>query len=496
MDDYDGCNNSCALSLLVYVKASNTDAGDLFGFSVALSADGSILAVGATSEDSGATGIGGYQGDNGALEAGAVYVFTRSGTTWSQQAYVKASNIMAGDLFGSSVALSADGLTLAVGARHENGGATGIDGNQANRFCGGAGAVYVFTRSGPGWSQQAYIKASNTDAIDYFGSSLALSADGSTLAVGAEGESSAATGIDGNQSDNSAESAGAVYVFTRSSTKWSQQAYIKASNTDTVDYFGSSLTLSADGSTLAVGAKWEDSAAVGIGGNQADRSALAAGAVYVFTRSGPTWSQQAYVKASNTGEYDQFGTSVALSADGSTLAVSAEGEASAATGIDGNQADDSAGSAGAVYVFTRDGTAWSQQAYVKASSTDQGDLFGTSVALSADGAILTVGAKGEASAATGIGGNQADDSAWLAGAVYVFTRSGPTWSQQAYVKASNTGANDYFGTSVALSVDGSTLAVGAPDEDSDAIGFGGDQADNSAAASGAVYVFRPRAWLP
>jgi len=174
-----------------------------------------------------------------------------------------------------------------------------------------------------------------------------------------------------------------------------------------------------------------------------------------------------YVKASNVGlnpsgnsDYDQFGTSVALSADGSTLAVGASGEESAATGIDGNQDDDTTGNAGAVYVFSRNGDTWSQQAYVKASNTGSGDQFGGSVALSADGNTLAVGATFESSPATGIDSDQNDDSAGFAGAVYVFSRSGVNWTQQAYVKASNTDGGDYFGESVALSADGSTLAVG------------------------------------
>src|SRR5262245_24489491 len=124
--DNDGCNNDCTVSLPAYVKASNTGAGDQFGSSVALSADGSTLAVGAWLEDSVAAGIGGNQADNSAPAAGAVYLFTRSGTTWSQQAYVKASNTGANDWFGSSVALSADGSTLAVGASREDSAATGI----------------------------------------------------------------------------------------------------------------------------------------------------------------------------------------------------------------------------------------------------------------------------------------------------------------------------------------------------------------------------------
>jgi hypothetical protein len=171
-----------------------------------------------------------------------------------------------------------------------------------------------------------------------------------------------------------------------------------------------------------------------------------------------------------------------------TLAVGAPREASAATGIGGNQDDDSTSGAGAVYVFTRSGTTWSQQAYVKASNTDVGDSFG-SVALSSDGATLLVGARFEYSAATGIGGNQADNSTLDAGAVYVFTRSGTTWSQQAYVKASNTGTNDEFGSALALSADGLTLAVGSPNEDSGATGLDGSQADNSTSGAGAVYVF-------
>jgi uncharacterized Zn-binding protein involved in type VI secretion len=137
-----------------------------------------------------------------------VYVFTRSGTTWSQQAYLKASNTDAGDVFGVPVTL--DGDTLAVGAVLESSNATGVDGDQADNTAGGSGAVYVFTRSGRTWSQQAYLKASNTDAGDRFGWSVAL--DGDTLAVGARLEDSNATGVDGDQADNSADDSGAMYV--------------------------------------------------------------------------------------------------------------------------------------------------------------------------------------------------------------------------------------------------------------------------------------------
>ena len=404
-----------------YLKATNAGAGDAFGFAVALSADGSTLAVGAPDEDSAAPGIDGNQGDNTASNAGAAYVFTRVGGTWTQDTYVKASNTGAGDLFGYSVALSADGSTLAVSGTGESSAATGIDGNQTDNSAAGAGAAYVFVRNGGSWMQQAYVKASNTDAGDAFGDRCVLSGDGSTLVVDAFVEDSAATGIDGNQADNSALDSGAVYVFARSGTTWSQQAYVKASNTDAGDHFGEAIAVSADGSTIAVGADLEDSNATGIDGNQADNSDSIAGAVYVFTRTGTTWAQQAYVKASNTrGDYGFAGRGVGLSSDGSTLVVGEQGDCSGATGIDGNQTDTSAGGSGALLVFTRTAGMWAQTAYVKASNTGAGDNLGFSAAISADASTVAVSALQEASAATGIDGNQTDNSAAGAGAVYVF----------------------------------------------------------------------------
>jgi hypothetical protein len=128
-----------------------------------------------------------------------------------------------------------------------------------------------------------YVKASNTGASDYFGQSVALSADGATLAVGANYEDSVATGIGGDQTSNAAGNSGAVYVFRRSAGGvWAQEAYVKASNTGAVDLFGSSVALSGDGATLAVGAYQEDSVATGIGGDQTSNGASASGAVYVF----------------------------------------------------------------------------------------------------------------------------------------------------------------------------------------------------------------------
>jgi len=198
-----------------YIKASNTEANDRFGSSIALSGDGNTLAVGAFNEDSNATGINNIQTDNSTDSSGAVYLFTRSGTTWTQQAYIKASNTGVNDFFGSSISLSNDGNTLAVGAFGESSNTTSINGNQNNNSAPNSGAVYLFTRSGTTWTQQDYIKASNTNTNDRFGNSITLSNDGNTLAVGALGESSNTIGINGNQNNNSAINSGAVYIFTQ-----------------------------------------------------------------------------------------------------------------------------------------------------------------------------------------------------------------------------------------------------------------------------------------
>jgi hypothetical protein len=465
-----------------YTKASNTGTGDHFGNSVAVYGD--TMAVGAYNEASATTGINGNQADDSGAGAGAVYVFTRDAAgAWSQQAYIKASNAEAGDRFGSCIALSAD--TMAVGAPHEASAATVINGDQTDNNATRAGAVYVFSRDAGGiWSQQAYVKASNNEANDEFGVAIGLSGD--TLVVGAHQEDSSALGINGGQgNDATSGNSGAVYVFTRDAANtWTQQAYIKASNTGAADRFGSAVSLSSD--TLAVGAYAEQSAATGIGGDQTDNTAGNAGAAYVFTRDGTdTWSQQAYLKASNTNAGDWFGQAVFLSGD--TLVVGAPFEDSTATGINGDQSINIAGSAGAAYVFTRDGAGtWSQAAYIKASNTGVGDRFGASVAVSDD--AFAVFAPSEDGADFGIGGTQTNNSAGDSGAVYVFTRDAAgIWAQDFYVKASNTDAGDEFGGAIAISAD--TLASGAQFESSGATGVDGDQADNTAAEAGAIYVF-------
>ena len=466
----------------------------------------------------------------------SVPIAAATGAFFYQQAYLKASNTggvgigaeAMGDYLGYSVAIS--GNTMVVGAPGEDSNASGVNGNQNSNSLECAGAAYVFVRTGTTWSQQAYLKASNPDAYDFFGDAVAISGD--TIVVGADWEASAATGVNGNQSDDSAAGAGAVYVFVRTGTTWTQQAYLKASNAESFDHFGRAVAISAD--TVIVGAEGERSDATGVNGNQHDEDASYSGAAYVFVRTGTTWTQQAYLKASNTGTGDAFGCSVAIS--GNTAVVGAVAEDSSASGVNGPQANDSAANAGAAYVFVRTGTAWAQQAYLKASNAGAGDHFGESVALSGDS--LVVGASDEDSSAVGVNGNQTSNSAPDSGAAYVFKRTGTTWTQQAYLKASTTHAGDAFGWAVALSGDtaavgaalggvggaayvytrsGSTwthrayvtasnpgtgdwfgrsiavydgtLAVGAPREDSGATGVNGNQSSNSAIDSGAAYVF-------
>ncbi len=482
-------------SVIEYIKASNTWEDDSFGVSVALSGDGNTLAVGATGEDSSAKGpkhpgdpdYYTSQEDDSAAGSGAVYVFTRSGTTWNQQAYIKAPNTEANDLFGRSVALSDDGNILAVGAPLED--SNGVGGLVDNSVTD-SGAVYIFTRSDDTWDFGFYVKASNSGEEDRFGNAIALSGDGITLAVGVQYEDS----CDWEDPENDdCEDTGAVYVFVNDASFWYQQAYLKAiydsDFTDPDDRFGAAVALSDDGDILAVGAPQEDSANTG----QLDNSATNSGAVYVFDRFPPSnipWGSSKYLKASNVGTDDGFGKFVALSGDGETLAVGAASERS-----DGSSQDDnSAIGSGAVYVFTGANITWHQTSWLKAPNIDPNDNFGYNVALSRDGDTLAVGAVNEDSSATGINGDMNDNSGVDSGAVYLFPAipgSGLFLASDAYIKPSNTEASavEFFAASLALSGNGDTLAVGAFRESSSATGIGGDASDNSAIGSGAVYLY-------
>ncbi|MCG7584753.1 FG-GAP repeat protein [Photobacterium sp. OFAV2-7] len=428
--------------------------------------------------------------------------------------YYKASNTGEDDGFGYSMALSGDGTVLAVGARDEDNGASGIitDGSETTDTgaASNAGAVYLFSNNAGSWVQTAYVKASNTDSGDFFGYSVALSSDGTTLAVGAPDEDNDASGviIDGSEitDTGSAPDSGAVYLFSNSTGNWMQTAYVKASNTGAYDEFGQSVALSGDGTTLTVAALGEDNGATGVitdGSETTDTgTALGSGAVYLFSNSSSNWAQTAYVKASNTGSGDFFGYSLALSGDGTTLAVGARDEDNGATGVitDGSEITDTgaATNSGAAYLYSNSMGSWVQTAYVKASNTEDGDNFGSRLALSGDGTTLAVGAPGEDNGATGVitDGSEVTDRglAPSSGAVYLFSNNTGNWVKTAYIKATNADSNDYFGSSLAFSGDGAILAVGGYGEDNGATGIITDGSENtdteSATNSGAVYLFR------
>jgi len=323
--------------------------------------------------------------------AGAVYSGTIGATVIHEDAKLTASDAEFGDVFGRSVALSGD--TAVVGADLDD-------------HAGGtrAGSAYVFVRSGTDWAEQAKLTASDAAADDFFGYSVAVSGD--TVVVGAR-----------NDDHAGGTNAGSVYVFVRSGTDWVEQAKLTASDATVRDYFGQSVALRGD--TVVVGAL-------------DDGAGQYSGSVYVFVRSGTTWSEQAKLTASDATADDQFGWSVALSGD---------------TAVVGARVDDVGGqNSGSAYVFVRSGTTWSQQAKLTASDAAADDFFGASVALS--GGIAVVGAK------------QNDDAGQNSGSAYVFARSGTGWTEQAKLTASDAAFGGSFGSSVALS--GETAVVGSP----------------------------------
>ena len=371
-----------------YLKAENADDSDELGNAVAISGD--TIAIAVVNEDSSATG---GSADNSVPNSGAVLIFVRDGTTWSQQAFLKASQAGNSDQFGASLALSGD--RLVVGADQESSSATG---GESNNDANLAGAAYVFERNGETWSQQAFLKANNAARFDRFGSSVAISGD--TIVIGARDEESSATG---GSDDNSEFDSGAAYVFVLDGTTWTQQAFLKADNAGADDEFGGSVAISGD--TIVVGASLEDSE---FGGN--DNSASNAGAAYVFVRNGITWSQQAMLKGDNTEGNDRFGTSVAISEG--LIVVGADREDGS---LIGGGYDNTVSSSGAVYLFRRSGTTWNQRQYLKASNAESNDNFGGAVAVS-EGTLI-VGAIREDSNAID---NPANNDESAAGAAYIF----------------------------------------------------------------------------
>jgi trimeric autotransporter adhesin len=453
-----GCTNSNSMNLaglsapmVGYLKNSEARPSEGFGTSVAISADGNTLAVGAA--DGGATA---------ASRTGAVSIFLRTANSWSFVAKLVPANGDDFDQFGRSVALSADGSTLAVGAPQEASAST----NPADNTAPAAGAVYVFRQNTNGWEQLAYLKAATPQQYANFGGSLALSADGNVIGIGAP-----------DQTIGTGFAHGAAYVFTRSGANWIQQSALTAPVQMASAYFGISIATNASGSLVAVGAYGEDIGALNF-----------AGRVHLYTRALNTWSYQNSVSAATPSNGAQFGAALALDSSGTTLAVSASTEDSLP--------DPTQKYVGAVHVFGLNGTTPNFIARLVPSNAEDSDWFGTALALSNDGHTIAATSIYEDGDASGIDGVSTALSAYAAGAAYVFSNTLGTWTQHAYVKASNTEANDSFGAAIALDATGNTLVVTAPNEQSAASGFNGNQSDDCessathcAEGSGAVYVY-------
>ncbi|MDF7799449.1 FG-GAP repeat protein [Pontiellaceae bacterium B1224] len=368
---------------------------------------------------SGDTALIGVSGDDdNGLASGSVYVFIRSGGLWSQQQKLTADDGAADDDFGNSVSISGD--TALIGAHWDD--------DHGSR----SGSAYVFTRtSGSVWSQQQKLTADDAAASDYFGNSVGVS--GNTALIGAS--------RDGDHGSYS----GSAYVFTRNNGLWSQQQKLTADDGASHAYFGASVSVS------------DDMALIGASGDMAlfGASGSSSGSAYVFTRTDSVWSQQQKLTADDGAAYDYFGVAVSLT--GVTALIGASGD------------DDNGSSSGSAYVFTRTGDLWSQQQKLTPDDGAAKDYFGASLSLSGD--IALIGAYGD-----DVNGNT--DS----GSAFVFTRTGSVWSQQQRLAADDGAANDYFGYSVCVS--GNTALIGAFRDDG--LDLLGGHVDNQ----GSVYIFR------
>jgi hypothetical protein len=397
--------------------------------------------------------------------------------SFSQENYLKPTVVDQYDRFGTSLAIDDD--TLVIGMPADASAATVINGDSSDNSAPNAGSVYVYVRSGNAWVQQAYLKASNAEEGDLFGISVAVS--GNTVVVGASDEAgdvnSTMTAPNNNESD-----AGAVYVFTRAGTTWSQQAYLKAFNAEHLNKFGKSVAI--DGNTIAVGTPGDDGDANSSMINP-NTSANYSGAVHVFDRTGTTWTQTAYLKASNAEPFDSLGDSVSM--DGDTVVAGAIGESGDASSSI-NTPNNAAILAGAAYVFLRDGSTWSQEGYLKAHNAGIDDQFGSAVDIDDDTIVVGSGLEdGDINSTMVASNNNAVD----AGAAYVFVRDSGTWTQQAYLKAGNADEEDMFGgwgMKYAVAVSGDHVVVGARTEDGDANSTMASPNDNGI-SPGAAYVF-------
>ncbi len=437
-----------------YFKAADTDEKDRFGSAVSIA--GNVAVVGARDAD----------GEGSEEErSGAAYVFEwASPSGWRQTAYLHAQNRRKSDDFGGSVAVCGD--TIVIGARGED---TGLDGDEAHS----AGAAFVFTRENDTWVRTAVLKAANAQRSDLFGTSVAIS--GNTIVVGALFEGGERDGVS-IPGESAITDSGAAYVFTRDATGWTQQAYLKASNAEDGDHFGSAVAI--DGGTIVVGAPEEDGASMNDGAEPDSSTDLNSGAAYVFEKRDGEWLEQAYLKAPNPARRDDFGGSLAIS--NQTIVVGARHR-----NVSLHEGSPPAEETGAAFVFRHDQGGWALEAELIASNAQEEDTFGWSVAI--DGDRIAVGAPLE----DGRFPPRGDDSNLPAnpGAAYVFQRIEGLWQEQAYLNSPNGGSDDLFGYSIGIA--GSTILVGAHLEDSNSTGVDGDELNGFAPASGAAYLFRP-----
>lgn len=388
-----------------------------FGTSVAISGDGNTLVFGDPNNSSSASGINPNFNAGTSNGSGAIFIYVRSVSGWVLQVGIKASDAAAYDNFGASVAISSDGSTVAVGAPTKDHYSP-----CTYSFCEDFGGVYLFSRSAGGfWTQQAFLRGSDTDDRNGFGMGVSINSAGDKLVIGAP-----SAGI---------SSSGKVYVFTRSGSSWSEEGNFEGGQPGS-----KGLAVSSDGSTVVVG--------ISNGGFTQGSTVIRCGSAAVWRKSGSSWVKVAQLYPVSGATDDYFGGAVAIDSTGTSVVIGATGEDSGAT------------NSGAAYVFKEVSGAWQQVAKLKADNAGSGDAFGLSVSISSAGDLVAVGAPFEQSSSFGLGGNGNINSGYFYGAVYVFSYSGSSWSQRAYVKASSDA--NYFGSSIALSANGGSLVGTAP----------------------------------
>jgi hypothetical protein len=452
----------------IYLKPSNAEAQDYFGWAAALDQNGTLLAVSHTGEDSNATGINGDDSNNLASNSGGVFIFSKNGGIWSQEAFIKASNTDAGDLFGYSLAMSNDGTVLAVGALQED---SGFANNQNDNSVLNAGAVYIFRRSSGMWSQTAYIKAPIIEASnngqgtgETFGHSVDFNDNGSMLAVGAPYDDNPNSGINPTMNASSTQFFGGVHLYSYNGASWQHDDYIKPAVVGP-DFFGNRVKLDEDGDRLFVAANHEGSNATTINTGANLNNAFRAGAVYAFVKIAGVWSQEAYIKPWAIDANDYFGTAIDINEDGSRLVVSAPNEDSNATGINGDPNDNSTTDSGAVFTFTRIGSTWSPETYIKAPVAISFGGFGMNTGISSDGMKLYIGQTGESSDASCFNGDYNNSNRSASGAMFLYEFTNPSWGLKHYIKAPNPDAGDRFGERFGISSSGDQFAILSQFED-------------------------------